>query len=135
MAALLAAHADAPLSTALTDAIVARSEGNPFFAEELVAATRDPNSALPTGLRDLLLQRVTWLDRPTQSLLRLAAAAGRDVSYPLLRATAQLPERTVHESLRQAVDHGVLVADQAAGTLSLSPRPPGRGGLLDDPAR
>ena len=116
MAALLAAHADAPLPPALTDAIVARSEGNPFFAEELIAAAGDLNSALPTGLRDLLLQRVARLDRPTQSLLRLAAAAGRDVGYPLLRATAQLPERTVRESLRQAVEHGVLVADQAGGS-------------------
>ena len=116
MAALLTAHVGTPLSTALADAIVARSEGNPFFAEELIAAARGPNSALPTGLRDLLLQRVTRLDRPTQSLLRLAAAAGRDVGYQLLRATAQLSERDVHESLRQAVEHGVLVADQAAGT-------------------
>ncbi len=115
MAALLTAHADAPLSTALADAIVARSEGNPFFAEELVAAARGPNSALPNGLRDLLLQRVTRLDRPTQNLLRLAAAAGRDVAYLLLRATSELPEGDVRESLRQAVESGVLVADQAAG--------------------
>ena len=31
--------------------------------------------------------------RATQALLRLGAAAGRDVSYPLLRALAALPER------------------------------------------
>ena len=116
MAALLAAHADAPLPHVLTDAIIARSEGNPFFAEELIAAAGDLNGALPTGLRDLLLRRVARLDRSTQSLLRLAAAAGRDVGYPLLRATAQLPEHDVHESLRQAIEHGVLVADQAGGT-------------------
>ena len=53
---------------------------------------------------------------PTQSLLRLAAAAGRDVGYPLLRAVAALPERDVRESLRQAVEHGVLVAEQATGS-------------------
>ena len=116
MAALLTAHAESPLSTALTNAIVARSEGNPFFAEELIAAVGGPNNALPAGLRELLLQRVTRLDRPTQSLLRLAAAAGRDVGYTLLRATAQRPEHDVRESLRQAVERGVLVADQACGT-------------------
>ena len=48
--------------------------------------------------------------------MRLAAAAGRDVSYPLLRAVAGLPEPAVRESLRQAVEHGVLVADQATGS-------------------
>jgi DNA-binding CsgD family transcriptional regulator/tetratricopeptide (TPR) repeat protein len=114
--ALVRANVDAPLTPAVTEAIVARSEGNPFFAQELLAAAGDPNTALSTRLRDLLLRRVARLDRPTQSLLRLAAAAGRDVGYPLLHATAQLPERTVVESLRQAVEHGVLVADQAGGS-------------------
>jgi hypothetical protein len=59
---------------------------------------------------------VARLDRPTQNLLRLAAAAGRDVGYPLRRAVAALPERDVRESLRRAVEHGVLVAEQATGS-------------------
>jgi hypothetical protein len=49
-------------------------------------------------------------------LLRLAAAAGRDVGYPLLRAAAGLPESDVRQSLRRAVDHGVLVAEQTTGS-------------------
>jgi DNA-binding CsgD family transcriptional regulator/tetratricopeptide (TPR) repeat protein len=116
LAALLATHADAPPPAALTNAIVARSEGNPFFAEELLAAVADRSGALPRRLRDLLLQRVTRLDPPTQDLLRLAAAAGRDVGYPLLRALAALPEPDLRESLRQAVEHGVLVPVQATGS-------------------
>jgi DNA-binding CsgD family transcriptional regulator len=116
LTALLAARADAPLPAALADAIVARSEGNPFFAEELLAAAGNRGAELPRGLRDLLLQRVAGLDPATQGLLRLAAAAGRDVGYPLLRAVAALPERDVRESLRQAVEHGVLVAVQATGS-------------------
>jgi tetratricopeptide (TPR) repeat protein len=115
LTALLAAHADALPPAALMDAIVARSEGNPFFAEELLAAG-DQGGELPHGLRDLLLQRMARLDRPTQGLLRLAAAAGRDISYRLLRTLAAAPERDVRESLRQAVEHGVLVADQATGS-------------------
>ena len=113
--ALLAAHADALPPAALTDAIVARSEGNPFFAEELLAAAGQPGE-LPHGLRELLLQRVARLDPATQGLVRVAAAAGRDISYPLLRAVAALPEDDVRESLRQAVEHGVLVAEQATGS-------------------
>jgi tetratricopeptide (TPR) repeat protein len=46
----------------------------------------------------------------------VAAAAGRDVGYPLLRTVAALPEPQVRESLRQAVEHGVLVAEQATGS-------------------
>jgi predicted ATPase len=116
LAALLAVQAGAPPPAALTDAIVARSEGNPFFAEELLAAASDQGGELPDGLRELLLQRTARLDPATWSLLRLAAAAGRDVGYPLLRAAAGLPEGDVRESLRRAVEHGVLVADQAAGS-------------------
>jgi DNA-binding CsgD family transcriptional regulator/tetratricopeptide (TPR) repeat protein len=115
LTALLAAHADAHLPATLTDSIVVRSEGNPFFAEELLAAG-DRGGELPRGLRELLLQRVAQLDPPARGLLRLAAAAGRDVGYPLLLAAAGLPEREVRESLRGAVEHGVLIAVQATGS-------------------
>ena len=114
--ALLAARADTPPLAAVTDAIVARSEGNPFFAEELLAAAGDQSGELPRGLREALLRRVAGLDARTQALLRLAAAAGRDVGYPLLRALAALPEHELRESLRRAVEHGVLVADRATGS-------------------
>ena len=55
------------------------------------------------------------LDQPTQNLLRLAATAGRDVPYSLLRGAAAVAERDLRECLRQAVDHGILVAQQATG--------------------
>jgi DNA-binding CsgD family transcriptional regulator/tetratricopeptide (TPR) repeat protein len=99
----------------LVDAIVTRSEGNPFFAEELLA-TGHRGDDLPHHVRDLLLQGLAGLDDRTLGLLRLAAAAGRDVAYPLLYAAAELPERDVRDSLREAVERGVLVADQATGT-------------------
>jgi DNA-binding CsgD family transcriptional regulator/tetratricopeptide (TPR) repeat protein len=115
LTALLATHADSPLPPAVTAVIVARSEGNPFFAEELLAAASTGRGELPRGLRNLLLQRVDGLDRRTQSLLRVAAAAGRDVTYPLLAAVAALPELEVRESLRSAVEHRVLEADHDTG--------------------
>jgi DNA-binding NarL/FixJ family response regulator/tetratricopeptide (TPR) repeat protein len=117
LTALLVAHSDGSLPSALTDEIVARSEGNPFFAEELLAvAGADSGSNLPRGLRDLLLERVGRLDPATQGLLRLAAAAGGDVVYSLLRATSEVPDRDSRESLRRAVEHGVLVVDQVTGS-------------------
>ena len=111
LAELLAAQADPPLPAAVTEAIAARSEGNPFFAEELLAAAGERSRDLPHGLRDLLLQRVAGVDPPTENLLRVAAVAGRDVEYSLLRATAALPEPQVRHSLRQAVAQGVLVTE------------------------
>ena len=115
VAELLEARADAPVPAAVTDTIAARSEGNPFFAEELLSVADWPGE-LPRGLRDLLLERIDQLDPATRSLLRLAAAAGRDVSYPLLCAAAALLERDVRESLRRAVDHRVLVVEPATGS-------------------
>ncbi len=94
--------------------VVSRAEGNPFFAEELAAAAGDGD--IPRGLRGLLLRRVAGLDQATQHLLRVASAAGREVGYRELSGAASHPEPVVRESLRLAVDHGVLVADQAAGT-------------------
>jgi DNA-binding CsgD family transcriptional regulator/tetratricopeptide (TPR) repeat protein len=115
LTALLAGRAGAP-SAALADAIAARAEGNAFFAEELLAAAGEDAGELPRGLRDLLLARVARLDPTTQGVLRLAAAAGRDVGYPLLRAAAAVPEPELRAALREAVEHGVLVADQAAAS-------------------
>jgi DNA-binding CsgD family transcriptional regulator/tetratricopeptide (TPR) repeat protein len=114
--ALLHSRAPPRLPPAVAEAIVARSEGNPFFAEELLAAAGQGGQDLPHVLRDLLLQRIARLDRTTQDVLRVAAAAGRDVPYPLLAAVADVPEGALRQALRAAVDHGVLVGDQAAGT-------------------
>ena len=112
---LLLTRGGAPISPALTEATVTRSEGNPFFAEELRAAADEDGVDLPHVVRDLLLQRVAQLDRTTQDMLR-AAAAGRDVPYPLLRTVADAPEGKLRQVLRRAVEHGVLVGDQTAGT-------------------
>src|SRR5262245_39788109 len=54
--------------TELTQAIAARSEGNPFFAEELLAASDDGDVELPRGLNQLLLRRVAQLDRTTRDM-------------------------------------------------------------------
>jgi DNA-binding CsgD family transcriptional regulator/tetratricopeptide (TPR) repeat protein len=113
LTALLAARADSPLPAALTKTIVARSEGNPFFAEELVAAAVDQRGELPRRLRDLLLQRIARLDGRTQELLQLASALGRDFGYALLCAVAGLREHDVRESLRRAIEQGVLVVEPA----------------------
>jgi DNA-binding CsgD family transcriptional regulator/tetratricopeptide (TPR) repeat protein len=114
--ALLDAHADAPLGSALTETIVRRSEGNPFFAEELLAAADEEGADLPRALRDLLLGRVARLDDRTQGLVQVASAVGRDVGYGLLCAVADQEETDMRESLHQAVEHGVLVAEQATNS-------------------
>jgi DNA-binding SARP family transcriptional activator/DNA-binding GntR family transcriptional regulator len=112
---LLAAGA-APPSPELTASIYERSSGNPFFAKELLAASARGEDELPAALRDVLLADVAELGPAGQAVCRAVAAAGRDVPYALLRASAALDESELADALRRAVDQHVLVPDQAAGT-------------------
>jgi DNA-binding CsgD family transcriptional regulator/tetratricopeptide (TPR) repeat protein len=91
------------------DAIFARSEGNPFFVEELLASTgRD--AGLPTSLREALLLRVAGLPAATQAVLSAAAAIGRSVDHRLLASVAGGSESDLLASLREATEHHALVA-------------------------
>ena len=95
--------------------IAARSEGNPFFARELQAAAARGQTALPPVLRDVLLGHIARVGPAGGSVLRVAAAAGRDVTYGLLAAVVPLGDLDLAAALREAVEQDVLVPDQAAG--------------------
>jgi DNA-binding CsgD family transcriptional regulator len=96
-------------TTELVEAVFARSEGNPFFTEELLQAMRPGSGALPETLRDLLQGRVEALPEPARHVLRVAAVAGRRVSHRLLAAVAGLSDQEQTEALRVAVAHQLLV--------------------------
>ncbi len=117
----------------LADAIWARSDGNAFFAEELLAAggalgsgsdagipsTDGADTAeLPPSLRQILLARVDGLSTAAQTVLRRVAAGGPRIPYALLAATvgasASPDEDALCDALRECVDHQVLVADRDA---------------------
>jgi DNA-binding CsgD family transcriptional regulator len=102
----------ARLSAAALERILARSEGNPFYAEELLAAGADhAEVALPTALAEVLLARVQVLSDAAQQVLRAAAVAGRRVGHQLLATAAGLPEFGIERGLREAVAAHLLVAD------------------------
>jgi len=94
----------------LVDAVFARSEGNPFFTEELLAALRTGSMGLPATVRDLLRGRVQGLPAPARHVLRVVAVAGRRVPHRLLAAVAGLDQQTLEEALRAAVADRLLVA-------------------------
>ncbi len=108
----------------LIEEVYARSEGNPFFAEELVlagdaggASALQPASTatLPPSLQEVLLTRVVRLGRGTQELLRVAAAAGPGVTQSLLSAVAGMDEAELLGGLREAVDQQVLLPEPGGG--------------------
>lgn len=97
--------------------VYARSEGNPFFVEELVRAEGEQpapavaGTDLPARLRELLLARVNRLPPATRGVLRPAAVAGAEVSHALLAEVAGLDDVALTDAVRAAVDGHVLVAD------------------------
>jgi DNA-binding CsgD family transcriptional regulator/tetratricopeptide (TPR) repeat protein len=113
---LLGEAAEQPVAAGVAEAICIRSGGNPFFAEELLAAAGRGEARLPRLVRAVLLQRVAGLTDSGRTVLRVASAAGRAVSYRLLAAVVPVPAGELRRALREAVEHHVLVADQAAGT-------------------
>jgi DNA-binding NarL/FixJ family response regulator len=120
-AAELAAHLEAitgaPLPAERVRGIHDRSEGNPFYAEQLLAAgAGDAEGALPATLADVLLVRVQGLSEPAQQVLRVVAVAGRRVPHRLLAQVAGWPEADLEQGLHEAIGAGVLVADSTSGT-------------------
>ncbi len=99
---------DSPLDSGLIDEIHARSEGNPFLSEELLALDA-PGQALPAVVRDVLMARVATLSESTQELLRNASASGPRVSTHLLSHVAGRDEADFVPNLREAVERHILV--------------------------
>lgn len=108
-----ALHPDPLTETTVAD-IVRRSEGNAFFVEELVGATRAGDDAVPDDLVDLLLVRLDRLDGDAQTVVRAAAVAGRRVPHDQLAAVAALPDDRLEAALRTAVELHVLVPERSA---------------------
>ncbi|SEG80921.1 regulatory protein, luxR family [Thermomonospora echinospora] len=102
------------LPAEVVEQVHARSEGNPFYAAELLAAARDGES-LPPALADLLLARVERLREPAQRVVRAAAVAGRRVNDRLLRQVSGLDEAEVEQALREIVSHQLLLPDGPDG--------------------
>jgi DNA-binding CsgD family transcriptional regulator len=108
--AQLTAILDTAPAADLVEAVFARSEGNPFFTEELLAAVRAGSDALPATSRDLLQGRIDGLPDQPKQVLRVAAVAGRQVSHRLLAAVAGLDDQQLEGALREVVAQQLLVA-------------------------
>lgn len=94
----------------LAQEIWLRSQGNPFFAEELLAAIQDNFDGLPDNVADALLSRVRLMDAETQEVLRLAAVGGIDIDHEALMSASGLSDSELDNALRAAVKAQVLVS-------------------------
>jgi DNA-binding CsgD family transcriptional regulator len=115
MAEHLIAISAEPLDAADLGQLIARAEGNAYYAEELAAAVSCDPSELPAGLADLLLARMEQLTPVAQQVLRAAAVTGRRVDDELVRRASGLPEEEYEGAVREAVAHQLLIPDGRAG--------------------
>ena len=90
-----------PASPELTDLVVARSEGNPYFAEQIIRFLRDENllemsnagwrqvkrersSMLPEDIRALLVARLDQLAQEVKAVVQTASVLGREFEVRVL---------------------------------------------------
>ena len=106
LAAIQGMHPDTDLLATVWE----RSEGNPFYAEELLIAEQR-SEGMPTSLRDGLLTRLGILGEEHRRVLRVAAALGRQVEDGLLAELTDLPGHEFDRIVRDLVDDSVLVPD------------------------
>jgi DNA-binding SARP family transcriptional activator/predicted ATPase len=115
-----------PVARDLVQEIARRAEGNPLFAGELVHTAieqgwarvvdgswqrRGGEQAPVPGagvVQDLLDQRLRRLGGPALDVLHLVAAAGREVSYGLLRRAAEASEGDLLDALDDCLAAFVL---------------------------
>lgn len=104
-----------------TPALHDQSGGNPFFVDQLVRHLQESDGvspgSVPSGVRDVINQRVARLPEGGPDLLSRAALIGQDFDLEILEATSNLSE----DEMIALLDLGV-----AAGLLVESPSIPGR---------
>jgi len=132
---LASARLGASLSPEASALLYRQSEGNPFFAEELLhgwietralahqhgqwLAVTPLDQALPLTIVGALHQRFARLSPTSIDHLRIAAIIGRTFDLALLAAIEAKEIEVVEEQLREAV-HARLVLDNQQGTLTFS---------------
>jgi ATP/maltotriose-dependent transcriptional regulator MalT len=98
-------------SQMLVDRLYARSEGNPLYTEELLAAGMDGRGAAPQSLRDAFMLRIERLSTDAQAAAR-AIAVGRALDEVTLVRVADMEPDALYQALREAVAEQVLVAGE-----------------------
>jgi DNA-binding CsgD family transcriptional regulator len=98
----------------LLNRLFARSEGNPLYTEELLAAGTDGRGAAPQSLRDAFIARIEELSPDAQRIARVVSV-GRVLDEATLAAVTGLELDAVQAALRDAVAEQVLIPCDETG--------------------
>jgi DNA-binding CsgD family transcriptional regulator len=104
-----------PVSARVAEALHRRTQGNPFFVEELLATagTAEPDelvaAPLPWNAAEAVLRRVDGLDPQARRVVDAAAVLGARIDFDVLSAVAGVDEDTLIDVLRLLVERGLLL--------------------------
>jgi class 3 adenylate cyclase/tetratricopeptide (TPR) repeat protein len=107
--AMIAALGGTALSEATLATLLARADGVPLYVEELTKSVVEPGGAqaIPATLADSLMARLDRLSAAKEVAQR-AAVLGREFSYRLLAAVAELDEAALRDGLERLVQAEIV---------------------------
>jgi len=120
---------DRPAPTAFLDRLYSLTEGNPYFAEEVLKvlvmqgdlpldtdAWKDrllDALPIPRSVRDTVEARVAQLSPVVRNIVELAAVVGRRFDFSLLQEVAQVDEALMIEGLHELISAQLVVEESA----------------------
>jgi transcriptional regulator with XRE-family HTH domain len=146
---MLEATLERLLPGAFVSALYDRTEGNPFFVEEilkvlmeqarldaLIEGTRQGHGLavldIPRSLKESILTRTTDLDATTAEVLRYAAVIGRRFDFELLLELTDLAETDLLHAVAALVERQLVVEERGGIPAPALSGVEGRGGIAED---
>jgi hypothetical protein len=115
----------------LPDLVYAKTEGNPFFVEEVLRSLVEEGAVypvekgwgvkdlsqvrVPRGIKEILGQKLERLDEESSHVLSLAAVVGREFSFPMLREVTGLDEDRLIDIIDKCLQARLVVARHVLG--------------------
>lgn len=114
VAELVGALSERPCDPETAAAILARTDGNPFYVRETarLLASEGELVALadvPAGVRDVIRRRLARLPAHALTVLRLASVIGRDVDVDVLLAADSTDQEAALDAVEAGLIAGLLV--------------------------
>lgn len=120
-----------PPTREFVDALYARTEGNPFFVEEILRALVERGDleyregawrrtkevadlTIPVSVRDAVQQRLLAMPASARRVLQVAAVIGQRFEFELAREVAQVSEEDAFEGIRTGIDGQLLFEEEEA---------------------
>ena len=113
------------------DLVYAKTEGNPFFVEEILRCLVEEGAVypveegwgaknlaqvhVPRGIREVLGKKLKSLDEESSHVLNLAAVIGREFSFPMLREVTGLDEDRLIDIIDKCLQAGLVIARNVLG--------------------